>query len=86
MATIDTSTPQLKIAQKWIDACVSLDANKISALCSRDYKHQVLPKCLGLPEETREEFTLRLVGTLLPMSIKFDVRVHHQIIALKLGD
>ena len=77
MATIDTSTPQLKVAQKWIDGCIALDANRISALFSKNYTHQTLPKSVGIPEEGREEYVQRLRGVLLPMFIKFDVRIRH---------
>lgn len=74
MVVIDTGTPQLKVAQRWIDAYVALDTNKISTLFSKNYRHQMLPKSIGLPEETEEEYIQRL-GVMLPVFVKFDVRI-----------
>lgn len=74
MATIDASTPQLRVAQRWIDAYAALDTNKINSLFSKDYKHQTLPKSTGLPEETKEEYIKRF-GELLPVFTKFQVRI-----------
>jgi len=76
MVTIDASTPQLKAAQKWIDAYAAIDFGKIDAVTAKNYKHQTLPKSIGLPEETKEEYTKRLSG-MLPLFTKFEVRVHH---------
>ena len=60
MATIvNANAPQLKAAQKWIDAYVALDAEKINTVFSKNYKHQTFPKSLGLPEETKEEYFQR---------------------------
>ena len=76
MVAIDVSTPQLKVTQKWIDAYVAIDLDKINAVTSKNYKHQTLPKSIGLPEETKEEYTRRLAG-MLPLFTKFEVRVQH---------
>ena len=63
MATIiDANTPQLKAAQKWIGAYVSLDAGNINMVFSEGYKRQTFPKSLGLPEETKEEYFQRCRG------------------------
>lgn len=74
MVAIDTSTPQLRVTQKWIDAYVAIDLDKINAVTSKNYKHQTLPKSIGLPEETKEEYTQRLTG-MLPLFTKFEVRM-----------
>ena len=76
MTTIDTTTPQLKVAQKWIDAYISLDIEKIKTVASKNYRHQTLPKSTGLPEETKEEYIQRY-GGLLPVFTKFDVRIQY---------
>lgn len=85
MVHIDASTPQLEVVQKWFDAYISLDINRINALLSKNYKHQTSPKSVGLPEETKEEYIKRL-GGMLPVFIKFDVRIQHQATALKFTD
>jgi len=73
MVTIDASTPQLKVVQKWIDAYIALDVGKIDPLFSKGYKHQILPKSIGLGEETKEEYAQRF-GRVLPVFSKFEVR------------
>ena len=80
MVTIDTSTPQLEATQKWIDAYVAVDVGKIGAVTSKNYKHQALPKSIGLPEETKEEYTKRL-AEIFPLIIRFEVRTQHQATA-----
>jgi len=74
MVVIDASSPQLKVLQKWIDAYVAIDLDEIKAVTSKKYKHQTLPKSIGLPEETKEEYTQRL-AVMLPMFTKFEVRI-----------
>jgi len=77
MATICGSTPQLKFAQKWIDAHLARDCG-IDALFSKDYKHQTLPESLGLPEETREEYMKRyegIVSTVTEMGVRIQRRM-----------
>ena len=76
--TIDGSTPQLKAAQKWIDAYLTLDANRIDAVFTKNYKHQTFPKSIGIPEETKDEYLQRL-GGLLPLFVKIDVRTQRRI-------
>jgi len=73
MVSIDVSTPQLKATQKWIEAYAAIDLGKINVVTSKNYKHQTLPKSIGLPEETKEEYIRRLTGT-LPLFTKFEVR------------
>lgn len=86
MASIDASTPQLRAAQKWIDAYIALDVGKVDAVFSKNYKHQTLPlKSIGLPEETKEEYTQRY-GGLLPVFTKFEVRIQQQMTVFKLAD
>lgn len=77
MATIGGSTPQLKFAQRWIDAHLARDC-KIDGLFSKDYKHQTLPESLGLPEETREEYMKRYEG-ILHVVTEMGVRIQHRI-------
>jgi len=74
MITIDTSTPQLKLTQKWIDGYVAVDVAEVDAAHSKHYRHQTLPKSIGLPEETREEYVQRLAGW-LPLFTQFEVRI-----------
>ena len=83
MATFDPATPQLQAAQKWIDAYVTRDIGKIGATLSKNYKHQLLPKSMGLPEEGREEY-IKKRGELLPSFTKFEVRIQRRGIALRL--
>ena len=81
--TIDPVTPQLKAARKWIDAYITLDINEIDGLFPKDYKHLTLPKSMGLPEETKEEY-LQRYGGFLPAFTKFEVRTKHPAAALQL--
>jgi len=77
MVALDTSTPQLKVARNWIDAYVAIDIDKIDAIHSKNYKHQTSPKSIGLPEETRDEYTQRL-RRMFPLFTKFEVRIQHR--------
>jgi hypothetical protein len=61
MANIDTSTPQLKVAKRWLDAYSSLNASELDPLLSKHYKHQPFPKSI-YPEETKEEHIKRYGG------------------------
>ena len=85
MITFDPNTPQLKATQKWIDACLTRDTGKIRSVFSKNYKHQTLPKSMGLPEEGREEYIKRCEG-LFPSFTGFEVRTQGQVIALRLAD
>ena len=86
MATVDASTPQLKVVQKWIDAYVSLDINNLNTVFSKDYKHQTLPKSMGIPEETKDEYIKRY-GGVLPLFTKFEVRIQqYRMTALRSAD
>ena len=86
MATVDASTPQLKVVQKWIDAYVSLDISNLDTVFSKDYKHQTLPKSMGIPEETKDEYTKRY-GGVLPLFTKFEVRIQqYRMTALRSAD
>jgi len=82
MVTLDPNAPQLKAAQKWIDAYITRDIDEISAVCSKDYTHQTLPRSLGLPEETRAEYIQRC-GGLLPSFTNFDVCIHRWVTGLQ---
>lgn len=77
MSTIDTSTPQLKAAQKWIDAYIALDMDVIDNLLPKCYKHQVFPKSIGLPEEMKEEYIQRLGGLVAALT-ESKVRNQHR--------
>ena len=79
LATIVGNTPQLKFAQKWIDAHIARDC-KIDALFSKDYKHQTLPESLGLPEETREEYMKRYEG-IIQVVTKMEVCIQRWVTA-----
>ena len=39
MANFDASTPQLKVVKKWLDAYVTLDADKIGSAVSKKIDH-----------------------------------------------
>jgi len=54
------------------EAYAAIDLGKIDMVTSKIYKHQTLPKSIGLPEETKEEYIQRLAGT-LPLFTKFEV-------------
>jgi hypothetical protein len=58
MANLDSSTPQLQVVKKWVDAYSSLDASNLDPLLSKHYKHQLFPKSIH-PDGTKEEHTLR---------------------------
>ena len=81
--TIDPVTPQLKAARRWIDAYNTLDINEIDGLFPKNYKHLTLPKSMGLPEETKEEY-LQRYGGFLSVFTKFEVRTKHPTAALEL--
>jgi len=85
VGTFDANTPQLKAAQKWVDAYGTRDLSEIGAVSSKDYVHQTLPKSMGLPEEGKEVYTKRLEG-LLPSFTNFDVRIQRRVTALRLAD
>ena len=85
MSTIDTSTPALKAAQQWINAYIALDIDGIAKLLPKHHKHQVLPKSIGLPEESKEEYIQRLGGLLASLTDS-KVRGQHQTTALKFAD
>ena len=77
MANVDTSTPQLKLVKRWVDAYASRDAGKLAPLLSKNYKHQTFPESIGEPDETREEHLQRF-GQLGPLMTELYVRVQCQ--------
>jgi len=77
MATIGGNSPQLRFAQKWIDAHLARD-HKIDTLFSKGYKHQTLPESLGLPEETREEYMKRYEGIVQAVT-EMGVRIRQRL-------
>jgi len=85
MTIFDPSTPQLKAAREWIEACLTRDISKIVTVFSENYKHQTSPKSMGLPEEAKEEYIQRFEG-LLPSFTKFEVHTQRWITALNLAD
>lgn len=85
MATINPTTPQLKLVKGWVDAHLALDIDKISAVLSKDYKHQRLPKTTGHLEETREEFVKRLAGSMAAFT-EFNVCVQCSMVSFELLD
>jgi hypothetical protein len=54
MVNVDSSTPRLKVAKKWLDAFSSRDASRLGPLLSKNYKNHTFP-----PEETKEEHIRR---------------------------
>lgn len=85
MITMDTSTPQLKLVKKWIDAYLSLDLREMDKVLAKGYKHEALPKTIGLPEETKEEYMKRY-GELLPVFTKYNVCIQRRITTFELAD
>ena len=74
MATIDASTPQLKVVQELIDAYVSLDISNLDTVLSKYYIHQTSPTSMDFPLLTREGYVERY-GRVLPLFTKFEVRI-----------
>lgn len=85
MATITTSTPRLNATQKWIDAYITLDIEKLNPVLSITYKHQTSPKSTGGQEETMEEY-LQRYGGVLSISTKFEVYIQHWMATIMLAD
>lgn len=85
MATINPTTPQLKLVRQWVDALVDLDIERTAAVLSKDYKHQRLPKSAGHGEETKEEYITRLKGSLAAFT-KFVVCVQCRMDPFELVD
>jgi hypothetical protein len=84
MVSLDASTPQLKLAKKWIDAYSSLDASNLDLLLSKHYKHQTFPKSTH-PEETKEEHIKRY-GGLASLITKLEVRIQHRRTTFELAN
>lgn len=85
MVNLDNpSTPQLKVAKKWLDAYSSRDASKLDLLLSKRFKHETFPKSL-LPEETKEEHIERYRKMIVPMTT-YEVGIQHRRTASELVD
>ena len=66
MVNVDSSTPKLKVAKKWLDAFSSRDASRLGPLLSKSYKNHTFPSIY--PEETKEEHIRRYEKMVVPMT------------------
>jgi hypothetical protein len=51
----DATTPELKLAKRFLEAYQSFDTSNIASLVSKDYKFQMFPKIPHNPQETKEQ-------------------------------
>jgi len=84
MANFDTSTPQLKVVKKLLDAYVSLDMSNAEPLLSKNFQYQPFPET-GLPKEAKGGHIQRIAGILAAVS-KFEVCIRHLRTAFKLAN
>lgn len=60
-ATTHNPSPQLAVVMKCIESFSADDSEAFNEVMSADYTHEVLPKSINIPIETKAEY-LRRVG------------------------
>ena len=83
MVNIDATTPQLKVVKNLLDAYSSLDISKVEPFISKDFKYQMFPKIINLPDEPRAAH-IQKYGEVLAALTKMEVRVQPRRSAFKL--
>jgi hypothetical protein len=72
MASLDTSSPQLHLVEKMINAFISLDTKDLEHILSKNYRHQSFPSSPEMPDEPKGEYIRRWAACLSLMK-KLDV-------------
>ncbi len=64
---------QLEVVLQWLEALTAKDLAAVHAATSDDYVHEILPKSLGYPTQTKEMYSEFLLST-FPLFRDFHVR------------
>ena len=74
MANFDTSTPQLKVTKRLLDAYVSADISNVEPLISKNFQYEPLPESTELSKQAKEGHVQKW-GRILSSVKKLEVRI-----------
>ena len=83
MVDLDTSTPQLKVLKKYLDAYTSLDLNNVRPLISKYYQYEPLPESPDIAKQGKERH-IQEWKEIFSFLNKFEVRIPQQRTTFKL--